>query len=83
MAQKLRSTGATLSMRDLKEKAGKQATIDREKLLHARNKTRAAQAERKAKRMMAVATKELEELIAPGKAPGDAQQPSSGKAKKK
>ena len=75
-AQKLRSTGATIHLRDLKEKAGEQAVFEKERMLQKRNKTRAAQAERKAKRLIAVATKELEELVAPVK-------PAPTKAKKK
>lgn len=61
-AQKLRSTGATLSISDLKSKAAEQAQYNKKRLLVQRNKTRAAQAERKATRLVAAASKELEEL---------------------
>jgi len=64
-AQKLKSTGANLSMSDLKSKAAEQAQFDKARMLTRRNKTRAAQAERKANRIIATATKELEELHTP------------------
>lgn len=64
-ARRLTSTGATLSMGHLKGLAKIQAKIDQEKKLTAKNKTRAAQVERKAARMVAAAQKELEELHGP------------------